>query len=457
MKLLREALSSERRDYTSGDLRRAILLLAIPMVLEMAMESLFAVADIFWVSKLGADAIAAVGYTESFMTIIYAVGIGISMAATALVARRTGEKDPEAAARTAVQVVLLGVGVAAVLGVVGATFADDLLRMVGATESVVATGGGFARVMLGGNASVMLIFLINAAFRGAGDAAIAMRTLWLANAFNIVLGPCFIFGLGPLPEMGVTGAAVATTIGRSLGVGYQVYWLVKGHGNLRVARRHVAVDLAVIRQLARVAVNGIGQLMISTTSWIGLVSILAIFGSPVVAGYTVGVRVLLFALLPSWGLSNAAATLVGQNLGAKQPERAEQAVRIAARFNFWFLTAVGVVFVAFAGPIVGLFAKEVVVVEYATETLRICALGFPVYAYGVVLLAAFNGAGDTRTPTMLNFVCFWCWEIPLAYVLARVLGVGPAGVFWAICVAFSTLAVLGWVVFRRGTWKGKVV
>jgi putative MATE family efflux protein len=331
------------------------------------------------------------------------------------------------------------------------------MRAVGAPESVVETGTGFARGMLGGNATVLMIFLINAAFRGAGDAAIAMRTLWFANLLNIVLGPLFIFGVGPFPELGVTGAAVATNIGRGAGVLYQLYWLVKGHGNLKVTRRHLVVDLATIRQIARVAVNGIGQLLISTTSWIGLVSIVGSFGPAALAGYTVGIRILMFALLPSWGLCNAAATLVGQNLGAKQPGRAEDAVWTAARYNFYFLTVVGVVFVALAGPIVGLFTQDAVVAAEATRCLRICALGFPIYAYGTVMLSAFNGAGDTWTPTLMNFFCFWCWEIPLAWLLSKPVGWGPTGTFIAITVAFTTLTAVAWVMFRKGRWKGQVV
>ncbi len=450
---IKKALSGEAYDHTEGDLGRSIVLLAIPMVAEMIMESIFAVADIFWVSRLGSDAAAAVGITESLMVILYALAIGMCMAATATVARRIGEKDTDGAARAAVQVIGLGLGVAAVIGVAGAIFAPDLLRLMGASDAVVAKGGGFARVMLGGNATVFLIFLINATFRGAGDAAIAMRTLWLANILNIALGPCFIFGLGPFPELGVTGAAVATNIGRGTGVLFQIYMLTRGDGRLHVAPRHLHFDARVAGGILRLSTTGFVQLLISTTSWIGIVKIMTRFGSTAMAGYTYALRVIMFAILPAWGLSNAAATLVGQNLGAKRPDRAEQAVWVAARYNLYFLGVVGVVFVVLAGPIARIFTSDPVVLSEAERCLRIVALGFPFYAYGLTVTSSFNGAGDTWTPTLLNLCCFWLWEIPLAWVLARPAGLGPTGVYVAIAAGFSTLAVAAILLFRRGKWK----
>jgi len=454
---VREALAGGHHDYTQERLSRAIFLLAIPMVLEMVMESIFAVVDIFWVSHLGADAVAVVGITESMMSIVYAVAIGLSMAGTAVVARRIGAKDRDGAARAAVQIIVLGAGVAAGLGAIGGILAPDLLAILGASPEAIAKGGGFTRLMLGGNLTVFLIFLINAVFRGAGDAAIAMRTLWLANALNIVLGPCFIFGWGPFPELGVAGAAVATNTGRGVGVLYQLYCLARRSGALRIGRQHLGIDGAVMGNLIRIASSGVGQLLISTTSWIGLTKLMSPFGSRALAGFAVAMRVVMFAILPAWGLSNAAATLVGQNLGAKQPERAEAAVWTAARYNLYFLGSLGLVFVIFAERVVGLFPGEPGVHAYAADALRIVGLGFPFYAYGLVVSSAFNGAGDTWTPTLMNFFCFWIWEVPLGWTLARVVGIGPRGVFIAVALAFSTLAVVSVLVFRRGRWKTQQV
>jgi putative MATE family efflux protein len=448
-----QSLKGEHHDYTAVPLNRAVLLLSVPMVLEMAMESLFAVADVFWVSHLGREAVAIVGITESVMTIIYAVAIGISMAATALVARRIGEKDPVRAAHAAGQVLLLGSGISAVLGIVLGTFAPEILRLMGGDESLVANGSNFTRVMLGGNITVFLLFLVNAAFRGAGDATIAMRTLWLANAINIALGPCFIFGWGPFPQMGVTGAAVATNIGRGIGVLYQVWHLLGHHSRLHVHLRQLWPDREVIGSVCRMAWSGIAQLLISTTSWVGLIKILALFGNAALAGYTISVRIVLFALLPAWGLANAGATLVGQNLGAKKPDRAESAVWIATRYNMLFLGVVGVVFVVFASTIVRFFTNDPEVIAHGSRSLWIVGLGFPLYAAGMSITSAFNGAGDTWTPTWLNFFCFWLCEIPLGWLLATKCGLGPTGVFIAIPIAFSFLAIVSMVLFRRGSWK----
>jgi putative MATE family efflux protein len=451
--LVREALRGSRRDLTAMPLARAVLLLAVPMVLEMVMESVFAVADIFWVSKLGPDAVAAVGLTETMETLIYAASMGLAMGVGALVARRTGGKDPAGAARAAVQAIVIGVGLAVVVGTAGALTGPHLLAVMGGSPSVQAIGAGYARVMLGGSVSVVLLFLINAAFRGAGDAAITMRTLWLANGINIALGPVLVFGLGPAPRLGVTGAAVATTIGRGIGVLYQLRALGRGAGRLQVRREHLRLDLESLRTILRLARTGVVQSAIGMTSWIGLVRILSTFGSTVVAGYTIAIRIVLFALLPSWGLGNAAATLVGQNLGAGDPARAEQAVWKAAFYNFVFLTAVGTAFVALGPAIIRLFSDDARVVAQGGLCLRIVAAGFGLYAYGMVVSQAFNGAGDTDTPTWINLVCFWLLEIPLAYVLARVLGIGAVGGYLAITAGFSCLAVLSVALFRRGRWK----
>jgi putative MATE family efflux protein len=427
------------------------------MVLEMVMESLFAVVDVFFVSKLGASAVATVGLTESMLALIYTVAMGLSIGVTAMVARRTGEREPDRAAVTAVQAIALGVIVAGLLGGPGAFFAGDLLRIMGATPDVVTQGSMFTRIMLGGNVVIMLIFLINAIFRGAGDAAIAMRVLWLSNGLNIILDPIFIFGLGPVPALGVTGAAVATTIGRGTGVLFQFYALARRSERVRVTRRHLRLSPSTMLQLIKLSGTGTFQVLVGTASWIGLVRVLATFGSEALAGYTIAIRIILFALLPAWGLSNAAATMVGQGLGARKPDRAERAVWIAGRYNLAFLGLSGLLFFLFAGPIVHLFTSEPTVSEYARRGLRIVSLGFPFYAYGMVLTQSFNGAGDTWTPTLINLFCFWCWELPIAFLLSVTFGVGPLGVFVAIAVAFSTLAVVSAAIFRRGKWKQRIV
>jgi putative MATE family efflux protein len=447
------ALKGEQHDYTKEKLNRAILLLAVPMVLEMLMESLFAVVDVFWVSRLGRDAVAVIGLTESVMSLIYAVAIGISFAATAIVARRIGEKDPERAARSAAQIIMLGVTVSAGLGVLFGWFAPDILRLMGASPAIVAMGSDFARIMLGGNVTVFMIFLINAIFRGAGDAVLAMRTLWLANAFNIVLGPCFIFGWGPFPEMGVTGAAVATNIGRGIGVLYQLWHLAGHNSRVRVRLQHFRPQFDILKGIITTSGNGILQLVISTTSWVGLFKILAMFGSAALAGYTIAIRIVVFALMPAWGLANAGATLVGQNLGAQQPDRAEAAVRIATRFNVLLLGIVGAVFVIFAYPLVSLFTSDPETLTYGARALWIVSLAFPLYAAGMCLEGAFNGAGDTWTPTRLNFFCFWLGQVPLAWILADIVGLGAMGVFIAVPISFSVLALWSAVLFKRGKWK----
>jgi putative MATE family efflux protein len=453
---VREAMRGSRIDYTTAPIGRAIIMLAVPMVLEMAMESIFAVADVFWVAHLGADAVATVGLTESMMTLIYTAAMGLSIGATALVARRIGEHDAEGAARAAGQSILLGLTVSAAIAFVAAPAAAALLGVMGASEEVVRTGSGFTRVMLGGNATVILLFMLNAVFRGSGDAAIAMRVLWVGNAINIALGPCFIFGLGPFPELGVTGAAVATNIGRGTAVGYQLVVLMRGRGRVRLAARHLRLDMALMRSVLRLSGTGTFQILIGTASYIALVRILSVFGSAALAGYTIGLRVIIFALLPAFGLSNAAATMVGQNLGANRPDRAEQAVWTAALYNMAFLGGVSVLFLLAAHAIAGLFTTDPLVHPYAADCLRIVSLGFLFYGAGMVLTQSFNGAGDTWTPTVINLFVFWLLEIPLAWWLSRT-SLGPYGVFIALTVSYSALAVISAVLFRRGAWKTKKV
>ncbi len=454
---VREALRGSRQDFTEVPIRRAILLLAVPMILEMSMESLFAIVDIFWVSRLGAEAVATVGLTEAMLTLIYTVAMGLSIGATATVARRIGEKDPERAARSAVQVLLLGLALAIPIGVAGALSAPRLLGLMGASTEVMTRGHGYTAVMLGGNATVLLLFLGNAIFRGAGDAAVAMRVLWLANALNILLGPCFIFGLGPFPELGVKGAAVATNIGRGAGVVYLLFRLWRGGAHLRLERRHLALELHTMAALVRLSATGMFQMLVGMTSWLALIRILSGFGSAALAGYTIAIRIIIFALLPSWGLGNAAATLVGQNLGAGKPERAEQAVWRAGFYNMTFLGVIGLGFVLFAELLIGVFTQDAQVRPYGVSCLRTVSLGFLFYAYGMVMSQAFNGAGAVWTPTLINLFCFWLWQLPLAYTLAHWMRRGPGGMFAAITIAWSTYAVVSALIFRRGRWKLKKV
>jgi len=450
---IREALRGTHRDLTETPLGRAIFVLAVPMVLEMVMESVFAVTDIFFVGRLGAEAQATVGLTETMETMVYALAFGLSIGATSLVARRMGEKDPEAAARTAVQAIALGLLLGIPLSAAGALLAPTLLRAMGASPWVLEHGVHFTRVMLGANVSVCLLFLINAIFRGAGDAATAMRVLWLANGINIVLGPCLVFGVGPFPRMGVAGAAIATSIGRTTGVLYQLYRLTRGDGRLTVRMRHVHLELRTMLSVLRLSGAGTLQTVVGMTSWIFLVRIISRFGSQAVAGYTIAIRLVIFGILPSFGLANAAATLVGQNLGAKRPERAERAAWKAGHVSALFLGALGVLFIALAPQIVGIFTSDPVVLGHGTRGLRIIAAGFPFYAYGMTLTQSLNGAGATWAPTWLNGLCFWAFELPLAWVLAVHAGLGTTGAFIACFAAFSFLAVASGGVFRRGAWK----
>ncbi|WP_437694191.1 MATE family efflux transporter [Sorangium sp. So ce176] len=450
---LRDAVRGGEHDFTTGSIDRAIALLAIPMVMEMLMESLFVVVDVFWVSRLGADAVAAVGLTESLLSVVYALGMGLAVAASATVARRIGEGRPEEAAAMAGQAIVLGLLISLPIAGVGALLAPRLLAALGASAGVIAVGAPFATIMLLGNATIMMLFVINAVFRGAGDAALSMRVLWLSNALNMALGPCFIFGLGPFPELGVAGAAVGTTLGRGSGVALQVFLLARGGGRVKLQARHLVPDPKALAALVRLFANGAFQAVISTASWIGMVRILAPFGSAALAGYTIGMRLIVFAILPAFGLANAGATMVGQNLGAGRPDRAEAAVYRAGLWTTIMLGAIGLVFAVGAGAIIGAFTDDAEVLRYGTQALRVVASGFLFYGFGIVFAQAFNGAGDTWTPTMLHLVCFWLWEIPLGWGLAHAAGLGPLGVFIAIAVAFSTIAIAGGIMFRRGAWK----
>ena len=455
---LREAVGGSEQDFTEGNINRAIVLLSVPMILEMVMESLFGIVNIFYVSRwLGAEAAATVGLTESVLTIIFGIAIGLSMATTATVARRTGERDMEGAAVAAVQSIIVGVLISLPVAVVGVAFAPALLRLMGAEASVVEMGSGYASIILGGNVFIMLLFLINAIFRGVGDASVAMRALWIANLVNIVLDPCFIFGLGFFPELGVTGSAIATTIGRATGVAYQLWILFSGRSRVKVGRANLRLDVPVMLKLLRVSVGGMFQFLVATASWLGLTRIVAVFGSEALAGYTLALRITLFALLPSWGMANAAATLVGQNLGAGKPERAEHSVWRAGFINMAFLALVTLLFVFFTERIIGIFTTDAGVIAYGVSALRIISYGYIFYAFGMVVVQAFNGAGDTYTPTVINLFCYWLFQIPLAYALAAHLNFGASGAFMAIPIAESFLTVVAIFFFRRGRWKTKKV
>ena len=457
LQLFRDAFSDTEHDFTSGSVRRAVLLLAIPMMLEMAMESVFAITDIFFVSALGADAVAAVGLTEAVMTVVYAVGVGLGMGVTALVARRTGERDGEGAAMVAGQTLWLGLLVALVVAGAGALHADSILAYMGASDAVIDIGSGYTAVMFGGSITIVYLFLLNAVFRGAGAPLIAMRALALANAINIALDPCLIFGVGPIPELGVTGAAVATTIGRGVGVLYLLWILYRGTPRIAIARRHLAWSFTLLARLISVSLGGILQFLVATASWVVLMRLISSYGSSATAGYTIAIRIIDFTILPAWGLSNAAATLVGQNLGARRPERARQSVWMVTRYNVVFMLGVAAVFLAFTEQLVGAFASDSAVVAYGSDCLRFVSYGYGFFAVSLVLTQAFNGAGDTYTPTWINFICFWLVQLPLAWWLADGLQMGPQGVFAAIMLAESLVAVLAYWQFQQGRWQHTTV
>ncbi len=450
---IKDSIKGSQEDFTKGSTRRAVFMLAIPMILEMCMESVFAVVDIFFVGRLGKDAAATVGLTEAFLMIIYSIAIGLSMAATAMVARRVGEKNIEEASRSAMQSIILALGCTLVISVLGLIFARDILRLLHAPATVLAIGVPYARIMLGGCIVIIMLFLINGIFRGAGDAGIAMRSLWIANICNIILCPVLIFGWGPIPALGLTGAAVATTTGRGIGVCYQVFHLIKGKGILTIKLSHCAPQIKILKSLINVASTSTLQFLIATASWLFLARIIAGFGSNAIAGYTIALRIISFFMLPAWGLSNAAATLVGQNLGAKEPERAEKSVWITAKYNMIFMAIVTIIFFFFARPIVSSINNQYEVVVIAIQALQIISLGYIAYGLGLVLMNAFNGAGDSRTPTYINLAGFWGFQIPLAYTLAIYFDLGPKGVFLAIVIAETTLTIATYLIFKKGFWK----
>ncbi|GLX79522.1 MATE family efflux transporter [Thalassotalea insulae] len=455
--LFKLALKGNHQDLTSGSIGVAAFLLAVPMVLEMLMESIFAITDIFFVSGLGAQAVAVVGLTEAVLTLLYAVAIGFSMAVTATVARRYGEKNTEQANVVAGQTLWIGLAVALLVGIVGLNFAEDILALMGGDQALITAGKDYTTIMLTGSITILYLFLLNAIFRGAGDASVAMRSLWLANGINIVLDPLLIYGIGPFPEMGLTGAAVATTIGRGTGVLYQLSYLFGIKGRIQLAWQHLALNAAICLNLIKLSFGGVVQFLIATASWIALVRIVSTFGSEAVAGYTIAIRVFMFAILPAWGLSNAVATLVGQNLGANQPDRAEQSVWRIAKYNIYFLLAVAVLFILIPTQIIGLFTSEAKVLAYGVDCLRYISYGNGFFALGMILVQAFNGAGDTMTPTRINFICYWLIQIPLAYGLAKWLELGPTGVFISVTLAQLVFAFIGWRVFNKGHWKLKTV
>ncbi len=444
---IKQSLNNEHADFTTGSIRKAIFLLAIPMILEMCMESVFAVVDIFFVGKLGPHAAATVGLTESFLTIVYSVAIGLSMAATAMVARRVGEKNPDGAAKAGAQAALLSFIITILISITGFFFAENILELMGADEKIIALGSGYTRIMLTGNVVIMLLFLINGIFRGAGDAAIAMRSLWLANICNIILCPILIH------KYGLPGAAMATTTGRGIGVCYQIYHLFKGKGIIKIHLHHFVPDLTVLKSIFSIASTATLQFLIGSASWIAMARIISGFGSDAMAGYTIAIRLLIFFLMPAWGLSNAAATLVGQNLGAKQPERAEASVWQTAKYNAIFMGIVSLLFIIGAEFFVSLINTEPAVVKTAVLALRIVSFGYIFYGVGMVMINAFNGAGDSKTPTWINLFWFWIFQIPFAYVLADVLKMGPTGVFIAIVVTETCITITSVILFKKGKWK----
>ena len=454
---IKEAIAGTEQDFTSGSMRRAIFLLAVPMVLEMLMESTFAVFDIYFVTKLGPDAIATVGLTESLITIVYAIGVGLSMSTTALVSRRIGEKDPEKAARAAFQSIITGLAVSLLIAIPGMIFAKDLMRMMGANDTIVNEMSSYTSIMLGGNAVIMMLFIINAVFRSSGDAAISFRVLVIANLLNIILDPLLIFGIGPFPELGITGAAIATNTGRGLAVLYQLYLLFYGKGRVRLSAKNIAIRMETIRQVLKLSAGGIGQYLIATSSWIGLYRIISEFGSEALAGYTIAIRIVIFALMPAWGISNAASTLVGQNLGAGKPDRAEKSVWVVSRINMFYMGLVSILLVLLPGMFIGIFAEDTGFAESGVVALRTVSYGLIFYGLGMVVVQSFNGAGDTITPTKINFVIFWLIEIPLAYILAMMTGMGEQGVYYSIIIAESLMTLAAVYYFRKGKWKLKQV
>ena len=451
--LFREAFRGKEYDYTQGSLNKAIFLLAIPMVFEMLMESVFSLVDIYFVAQVSTNAVATIGLTESIISLIYAVAVGISIAATAVISRRIGEGNQEGAKNAASQIIYLGLGVSLVFSLGGIFYAKEILGLMNASPDLIEEGYQYTQILIGGNITIVLLFLINAIFRGAGNASYAMWVLIFSNGLNILLDPLFIFGIGPFPELGVKGAAVATTIGRGSAVILQLLLLWLGKSRVQLAFRHLKLQWGIISNLIRISWGGIGQFLIGTSSWVFLMRIMSEFGSEVLAGYTIAIRIVIFCLMPAWGLSNAAATLVGQNLGANAPERAAQAVWKTGKYNAIFMGMLSLIFLILSQPIVGLFSPITAVIATASLCLRIFACGYIFYAFGMVLIQSFNGAGDTKTPTYINLVCFWVFQLPLAYFTAIKLNWGPIGVMVAIVSAEILLTIISAYYFNLGKWK----
>ena len=454
---IKEAIAGTDKDFTSIPLGKAIFLLSVPMVLETAMESIFAIVDIFFVSRLGAEAVAVVGITESLMTLVYAVSIGLGTAATAIIARRIGEKNRAKASLSAGQAVLTGAVISLITGLPAIIYHRELLVLMGLERAVAAEYGGYTMIITGSNLVIMLLFINNAIFRSSGDAAISMKVLWVANLLNIALDPLFIFGWGPVPAMGIKGAAIATTTGRGLAVIYQFYMLGRGKHRISLKARDLLPHWPIIGSLLKLSLGAAGQHLIATSSWIILVRIISKFGSDAVAGYTIAIRVMMFSMLPSWGISNAAATLVGQNLGAEQPGRAQRTAWITAYVNMIFLGSIGVLLALIPGKFIGFFIEEPQVVQFGADCLRVLSYGFIAYGLGMVMVNSLNGAGDTLSPTWINVVCYWLIEIPLAYFLAITLDMRENGVFYSILVAEVLMTLSALAVFSRGRWKTQKV
>lgn len=452
-----DAVKGKQTEFTSGSIRKAIFMLSVPMILEMMMESIFAIVDIAYVSQVSVNAVATIGLTESVVTLVYAIAIGLSMAATAVVARRIGEKDETGAAQAAVQAIFLGIVVAVLIGIIGLMYSREILSLMGGSTDLIEEGHGYTKFLIGGNITIVLLFLINAIFRGAGDASIAMWTLILSNGLNIILDPIFIFGWGPVPEYGVMGAAIATNIGRGSAVFFQLYILFRGGSRIRLYTSNLVLRLKIMINLIRVSMGGIAQFLIGTSSWVFLMRLMAEFGSEALAGYTIAIRVMMFTFMPAWGMSNAAATLVGQNLGAGKPERAEKSVWLTGKYNAIFMFFISVVYLVFAEGIIGLFTMVPSVIENGSLCLQVVAAGYVFYAYGMVITQAFNGAGDTKTPTKINFIAFWLIQLPFAYLVSLYLDWGVLGVFIAITLAEVLLSVMAVLWFRKGHWKQTVV
>lgn len=454
---IKESVRGTEQDFTEGNLYRAIILLSIPMVLEMVGESIFAIVDIIFISKISSEAVATVGLTETMMTIVYAIGFGLAVTATTVVSRRIGEKKPKEAANAATQVIIISVFVSLIIGIIGILFSKDLLRLMGGSTEIIENGYIYTSIILGTNIVIILLFVINGILRSSGDAAVSMKVLWLANIINIILDPCLIFGIGPIPALGLKGAAIATSIGRGVAVLFQIYILLKGNGRIKIVFSQIKIDFKVIKKILILSRGSVGQFLISTTSWIGLVRIIAVFGSEVIAGYTIAIRIIIFTILPSWGLSNAAATLVGQNLGANKIERAERSVWLTGFVNMAFLSCVGILFIFQPDFFMSLLTSDPVIIGYGATCLQIVGFGFVPYSLAMVLTQAFNGAGDTSTPLKINFFCFWMFEVPVAWLMAIEFGIGVKGAYIAIVLADTLMVIIGIILFRKGKWKTKVV